>query len=153
MALGSFNSLGNFKEAVRYYDQDLALAKDLQDKVNMGRAYCNLGLSHLALGNMETALECQRYFLTIAHVTKHTTGKFRALGNIGDLMLKMGQPDEAANVYQKQLQLSKQMRDKALEGQLRGSGARPSTPGLSGQGAWMLHAGIDAQAGSRGRAR
>lgn len=55
--------LGNFREAVRYYDQDLALAKDLQDKMNMGRAYCNLGLAHLALGNLETALECQKYFL------------------------------------------------------------------------------------------
>lgn len=55
--------LGNFREAVRYYDQDLALAKDLQDKMNMGRAYCNLGLAHLALGNLDTALECQKYFL------------------------------------------------------------------------------------------
>ena len=29
----------------------------------MGRAYCNLGLAHLALGNCESALECQKYFL------------------------------------------------------------------------------------------
>lgn len=48
---------------MRYYDQDLSLAKDLQDKMNMGRAYCNLGLAHLALGNLETSLECQKYFL------------------------------------------------------------------------------------------
>lgn len=51
------------QEAIRYYDQDLALAKDLQDRKSMGRAYCNLGLAHLALGNSETALECQKYFL------------------------------------------------------------------------------------------
>jgi hypothetical protein len=31
----------------------------------MGRAYCNLGLAHLALGNYEDALECQKYFLGI----------------------------------------------------------------------------------------
>lgn len=55
--------LNNYREAVRYYDQDLALAKDLQDKMNMGRAYCNLGLAHFALGNHETALDCQKYFL------------------------------------------------------------------------------------------
>jgi hypothetical protein len=54
---------------VRYYDQDLALAKDLQDKMNMGRAYCNLGLAHLALGNLETALECQKYFLGMCFET------------------------------------------------------------------------------------
>lgn len=55
--------LGNHREAVRYYDQDLALAKDLQDKSGMGRAYCNLGLAHLALENLDTALECQKYYL------------------------------------------------------------------------------------------
>ena len=47
----------------RYYDQDLALARDLEDRMSMGRAYCNLGLAHLAIGNMENALECQKYFL------------------------------------------------------------------------------------------
>lgn len=59
----------------RYYDQDLALAKDLQDKMNMGRAYCNLGLAHLALGQLETSLECQKYFLAIAHMTQNVPGK------------------------------------------------------------------------------
>lgn len=67
--------IGNFREAVRYYDQDLALAKDLQDKMNMGRAYCNLGLAHLALGQLETSLECQKYFLAIAHMTNNLPGK------------------------------------------------------------------------------
>lgn len=62
--------LGNYREAVRYYDQDLSLAKDLQDKMNMGRAYCNLGLAHLALGNLETSLECQKYFLGNIFKTK-----------------------------------------------------------------------------------
>ena len=47
----------------RYYDQDLALARDLEDPASMGRAYCNLGLAHIALGNLENALECQKYFL------------------------------------------------------------------------------------------
>ena len=58
---------------MRYYDQDLALAKDLQDKMNMGRAYCNLGLAHLALGNLETALECQKYFLGMCPVWRLTS--------------------------------------------------------------------------------
>ena len=55
--------LGNYKEAIRYYDQDLALARDLEDRMSMGRAYCNLGLAHSAIGNYENALECQKYFL------------------------------------------------------------------------------------------
>lgn len=99
----------------RYYDQDLSLAKDLQDKMNMGRAYCNLGLAHLALGNLETALECQKYFLAIAHMTQHLQGKFRALGNIGDVLIKMGDVEEAVKMYQRQLGFARQARDRSLE--------------------------------------
>lgn len=95
---------------LRYYDQDLSLAKDLQDKMNMGRAYCNLGLAHLALGNLDTALECQKYFLAIAHMTQHLQGKFRALGNIGDVLIKMGDVEEAVKMYQRQLGFARQVR-------------------------------------------
>ncbi|TRY69941.1 hypothetical protein TCAL_01247 [Tigriopus californicus] len=114
--------LGNYKEAIRYYDQDLALARDQQDRMNMGRAYCNLGLAHLAIGNFESALECQKYFLAIAQVMKHNQGKFRALGNMGDVLLKMeDQLEEAISVYQKQLGLAKQIRDKGFEASAYGS--------------------------------
>ena len=81
----------------------------------MGRAYCNLGLAHLALGNPDTALECQKYFLALAHMMKHLQGKFRALGNIGDVFMKMKNLSEAVKVYQKQLVLAKQSRDIVLE--------------------------------------
>lgn len=43
--------------------------------MNMGRAYCNLGLAHLALGQLDNALECQKYFLAIAHMTNNLSGK------------------------------------------------------------------------------
>lgn len=75
----------------------------------MGRAYCNLGLAHLALGNLETALECQKYFLAIAHMTQHLQGKFRALGNIGDVLIKMGDVEEAVKMYQRQLGFARQV--------------------------------------------
>lgn len=83
--------------------------------MNMGRAYCNLGLAHLALGNLETALECQKYFLAIAHMTQHLQGKFRALGNIGDVLIKMGDVEEAVKMYQRQLGFARQARDRSLE--------------------------------------
>jgi len=126
--------LGNYREAVRYYDQDLSLAKDLQDKMNMGRAYCNLGLAHLALGNLETSLECQKYFLgkvlkqcyaiiiifnifilAISHMTKNLQAKLRALGNIGDILIKMNDTEEALKMYHRQFTLARQIRDTNME--------------------------------------
>lgn len=59
------------QDAISYYEKDLTLAKSLHDRVNMGRAYCNLGLSHMALGNLDGALECQKYFLAISQVSRN----------------------------------------------------------------------------------
>ena len=87
----------------------------------MGRAYCNMGLVHLALGNHDTALECQKYFLALAHMMKHLQDNFRALGNIGDVLMKMNNLSEAVKVYQKQLVLAKQLRDKVLEASAYGA--------------------------------
>lgn len=42
-------------------------------------------------------------------------GKFRALGNLGDVLMKMKDPSQAVKVYQKQLILAKQSGDKSLE--------------------------------------
>ena len=78
----------------------------------MGRAYCNLGLAHSAIGNLESALECQKYFLAIANLMKHNQAKFRALANKGDILMKMSNLEEAIKVYQTQLTLSKQLQDK-----------------------------------------
>lgn len=53
---------------------------------------------------------------------KHNQGKFRALGNMGDVLLKMeDQLEEAISVYQKQLGLAKQIRDKGFEASAYGS--------------------------------
>lgn len=56
----------------RYYEQDLALAKDLQDKLAQAKAYCNLGLAHKALGEYNKAEECQRYLLSLAQALDNT---------------------------------------------------------------------------------
>lgn len=56
----------------RYYEQDLALAKDLQDKLAQAKAYCNLGLAHKALGEYGKAEECQRYLLSLAQALDNT---------------------------------------------------------------------------------
>ena len=61
-----------FLSFLRYYEQDLALAKDLQDKLAQAKAYCNLGLAHKALGEYKKAEECQRYLLSLAQALDNT---------------------------------------------------------------------------------
>ena len=54
-------------------------------------------------------------FSAIAQVSKHNQAKFRALTNMGDVLIKMNSLEEAIKVYQKQLTLSKQIQDKMFE--------------------------------------
>lgn len=61
-----------FHPCLRYYEQDLALAKDLQDKLAQAKAYCNLGLAHKALGEYNKAEECQRYLLSLSQALDNT---------------------------------------------------------------------------------
>ena len=54
-------------------------------------------------------------FSAIAQVSKHNQAKFRALANMGDVLIKMNNHEEAIKVYQKQLALAKQGQDKVSE--------------------------------------
>ena len=54
-------------------------------------------------------------FSAIAQVSKHNQAKFRALANMGDVLIKMNSLEEAIKVYQKQLSLAKQIGDKVCE--------------------------------------
>jgi tetratricopeptide (TPR) repeat protein len=52
---------------------------------------------------------------------KHGAARFRAFGNMADVLMKMEQVDEAVAIFQKQLALSKQSRDKRFEASAYGS--------------------------------
>lgn len=54
-------------------------------------------------------------------MTNNNNGKFRALGNIGDVLIKMGDLDEASKMFQRQLQIARQLRDRNLEASACGS--------------------------------
>ena len=60
-------------------------------------------------------------FSAITQVMKHGAARFRAFGNIADVLMKMENLEEANGVYQKQLILSKQSRDKRFEASAFGS--------------------------------
>ena len=64
------------------------------------------------------------YFCSITAISetmKETQSRFRALGNMGDVLIKMEQVEEAIKIYQKQLTLSKQAREKTYEATSYGS--------------------------------
>ena len=61
-------------------------------------------------------------FSAIAQMMKHSQAQFRALGNMGDVLLKTEDgASEAVAVYGRQLALAKQLRDRGFEAAAFGS--------------------------------
>ena len=54
-------------------------------------------------------------------MTKNHIGKFRALGNIGDCLLRLGEIDEAIKMHQRQLNLAREASDRSLEASAYGA--------------------------------
>lgn len=48
-------------------------------------------------------------------MTNNTTGKFRALGNIGDILIKLGDLEEAGKMFHRQLAIARHSRERLLE--------------------------------------
>lgn len=99
-------ALGRYEDAIRYYEQDVALAQKLGNELNSMRAHCNLGLAYKQAGNFESALRHQETFLRLA--SANTEGQFKALGNIGDLYLDEDRYEDAVDLFQRQMGLAEQ---------------------------------------------
>ncbi len=70
--------------------------------------YC-LGLAHAALGNYNKALDCQKYFLCTSQ--GNAVNKLRAMSNIGDVLTRMKQFNDAMKMFEKQLSLARSLGD------------------------------------------
>jgi len=67
------------------------------------------GLAHLALGNYNEALDCQKYFLCTSQ--GNPVNKLRAMSNIGDVLTRMKQINDAMKMFEKQLSLARSLGD------------------------------------------
>ena len=60
------DSLGDFKQAIKYHNQHLSIAKEIGDKAGEGGAYGNLGNAYRSLGDFKQAIKYHNQRLSIA---------------------------------------------------------------------------------------
>ena len=66
----AYQSLGDFKQAVKYQNQHLSIAKEVGDRAGEGRAYVNLGNAYQSLGDMQVALDYYRLSVKLINDTR-----------------------------------------------------------------------------------
>ncbi len=55
----------------------------------------------MKLGQLDEAMECQKYHLALAHISSDVNGKLNAMSQIGQILLKRGNVGSATKVFGK----------------------------------------------------
>ncbi|KAH7959204.1 hypothetical protein HPB49_009173 [Dermacentor silvarum] len=83
-------ALNSIDRAIAYMQQDLAVAKSLNDQAGECRAHGNLGSAHFSKGNLKEALSSHRYQLVLAMKCKDSQAAALALTSLGHVYTAIG---------------------------------------------------------------
>ncbi|XP_066265742.1 uncharacterized protein [Branchiostoma lanceolatum] len=97
--------------AIQYYEQCLALARQLIDRHEEGVAYNRLGVAHNVMGEYETALEWFQKYLKMRQDDGDKKEQITAHTNVGNTYRRLGKLDQATSHFNTALQMAQQTGD------------------------------------------
>lgn len=78
-----YRSMGNFKEAINYYQEDLRVAEEVGGRAQVGRACSRLGRVFQSIGDFKRAIEYHNLYLSIAKELGNLAGEGTGYLNFG----------------------------------------------------------------------
>lgn len=105
------------QQAVRYYEENLELMKELEDSAAQGRACGNLGNTFYLLGDFQQAIYYHNERLKIAREFGDKAAERRANSNLGNSHIFLGEFEKAAQHYKRTLVLAQELKDREVEAQ------------------------------------
>ncbi|XP_078687030.1 uncharacterized protein LOC144919453 [Branchiostoma floridae x Branchiostoma belcheri] len=104
------------RAAIQYYEQALALARQLGDRRQEGVAYSRMGLAHLERREYEAAIEWYKKYLTISQEIEDKKDEVTAHAAVGNSYRLLGTTEQATYHFDTALQLAQQTEN--LHGQM-----------------------------------
>ena len=111
----AYQGLGDFKQAIKYHEQRLSIAKEVGDRAGEGRAYGSLGNAYDSIGDFKQAIKYHEQHLSIAKEVGDRAGEGRAYGNLGNAYQGLGDFNQAIKYYEQDLSIAKEVGDRAGE--------------------------------------
>src|SRR6266851_4032398 len=111
-----YDNLGQKQEALRYYQQALAITREVGDRGGEGTILNNLGAVYDDLGQKQEALRYYEQALAITREVGDRAGEGGTLNNLGSVYNALGQKQEALCYYEQALAISREVGDRAGEG-------------------------------------
>ncbi|MBL4755386.1 MAG: tetratricopeptide repeat protein [Flavobacteriales bacterium] len=103
---------GNVSEALKYFQQSLAIQNEINDLDGMASSLGNIGRIYDSQGNIAQALECYHQSLKIGEQTGDKYGIANCLISLGRLYNTQGEVEKAEQYFHKSLKLQEKIGDK-----------------------------------------
>ena len=107
----------SFEKATHYYEENLLLSRQIDDKASEGRALGQLGNVNYRVGNWRKAIDYHTARLKIAQKLKDLSGERRALANLANAYAGDGRLDLAIDFYTRALQIARRTKEYEAEAQ------------------------------------
>jgi tetratricopeptide (TPR) repeat protein len=114
--LGTIHSLlSEERKAIKYYEQALAIAREVGDRRGEGRILGNLGNAYQRRGETRKAIEYYEKALSITHQIGDRKGEGDALGGIGYAYYILDESRKAIEFNEQALLINREIRDRRRE--------------------------------------
>lgn len=95
----AYGDLGDYDQAIQYFNQALAISRDLGDERGIASRWSNIGYEYIRKGDYDQAhqvlTECLEYCTNLKRNGIITRGYGFALDNMSELLYRLGRPEEA----------------------------------------------------------
>jgi tetratricopeptide (TPR) repeat protein len=108
--------MGQYSQALEYYQQSLTLKQKVEDKLGVGHSLNSIGGVYYETGQYSQALKFFQQALANVQNAKEPTDKANILNNIGLVYSELGQYSKALKFYQQALAIREKIGDQDGEG-------------------------------------
>lgn len=112
----AYAGLGDARGAIWFYEQYLAIARDIGDRHGEGSVLGNLGAAYAGLGDASLAIGFYEQQLEIVREIGDRRGEGAALGNLGIAYRQLGDTRRAIEFYEQSLAIKREIGDQRGEG-------------------------------------
>ncbi|MCA2716909.1 MAG: tetratricopeptide repeat protein [Microcystis sp. M169S2] len=107
--------LGEYQKAIEFYQQSLAITREIGDRRGEAASYNNLGNVYNSLGEYQKAIEFHQQSLAIEREIGDRGGEAKSYGNLGNVYNSLGEYQKAIEFYQQSLAILREIGDRGGE--------------------------------------
>jgi tetratricopeptide (TPR) repeat protein len=111
----AYQSLGRYQEAIAFYEQSLAIDREIGDREGEATSLGNLGNAYRSLGRYQEAIAFQKQSLAIKREIGDRDGEASSLNNLGNACNSLGRYQDAIAFYEQSLAIKRDIGERGGE--------------------------------------